>query len=234
MISIIIPTLEEEANIERCLKSLKNQSFRGKYEILVIDGYSLDDTVRIARKYVKRVYFHPPKGPGHARNCGANHAKGEILAFIDADCEADYDWLKLIFENFKDKELLGLGGVLKPRNPRLRDRIMFNLFSDWWVRVSSWFGVWQLYGNNCAYRKKAFQKIGGFNQKVSFWEDTELSMRVKKVGKLRIDGRLKVVTSTRRFRQMGYITLFKINFKAFFSFMAGKKITTNYFQEIKH
>ena len=53
-ISIIIPTLNEEKYIERCLKSLKNQSFRN-FEIIVSDSYSTDDTVKIAKKYGAKV-----------------------------------------------------------------------------------------------------------------------------------------------------------------------------------
>lgn len=234
MITVIIPTLNEEKNIEGCLLSLKNQEYSGKYEVILVDGHSKDNTPKIARKYVSKVFFHLAHGPANARNCGAKNSKYGIVAFVDADCEVQSDWLQRIEDSFKDEKLVGLGGVLKPKNPRFIDKVMFTLFSDWWVKVSSWLGVWQLYGNNCAYRKKEFLRIGGFSTKVSFWEDTELSMRMKNEGKLYIDRGLVVRTSTRRFRQQGYLKVFWINMQAFINFSLGKQIKTKYFEEIQH
>ena len=83
-ISIIIPTLNEEKYIERCLKSLKNQSFRN-FEIIVSDSYSTDDTVKIAKKYGAKVVLTKKTGPAAGRNEGARKAKGSILVFLDAD-----------------------------------------------------------------------------------------------------------------------------------------------------
>jgi hypothetical protein len=83
------------------------------------------------------------------------------------------------------------------------------------------------------YKKREFLRIGGFNIHVSFFEDTELSMRMIKEGKLMVDGELWVRTSTRRFRQMGYVKLFKINMTAFISALLRKPITTEYFESRK-
>ncbi|RLG20087.1 glycosyltransferase family 2 protein, partial [Candidatus Micrarchaeota archaeon] len=114
-VSIIIPALNEEESIEKCLKSLRKQKFEDKYEIILVDGYSQDSTVKIAKPYVDRVLKKKAHGPGAARNEGAEKAKYEILAFIDADCEAEKDWLDRIQRNFaKEKKLAGIGGILKP------------------------------------------------------------------------------------------------------------------------
>ncbi len=233
MISVIVPTLNEEKWIRICLESLKKQEYGGEYEIIVVDALSSDKTAEIASEYTDRVVLLPPKGPGAARNYGATQAKYDIVAFIDADCIAPTHWLKEIEDNFK-RDIVGLGGVLRPLEGRLLDKIMFRVNGDWWVRISAFFGIYQLYGNNCAYRKKNFFDVKGFNTNISFWEDTELSMRMKKRGRLRIDGNLWVETSTRRFRQMGYPKVFWINMKAFFNFWTKRPIKTKYFQEIKH
>lgn len=239
MISVIIPTKNEAKNIEQCLVSLIHQDFEGKFEVILVDGHSTDDTLKYARKHITRIYkctLHKqaPKGPAAARNYGALKAKYPIIAFIDADCIAREDWLKTIWQDFKDDKLIGVGGVLAPRDPNLLDLIMFKLGSDWWVRIASFFGIWQLYGNTCAYRKDNFLKENGFSTAVSFWEDTELSMRMKNHGKLLIDGRMVVWTSTRRFRQKGYLTVFKQNLSAFLNHLQKKPIVTEYFEEIKH
>ncbi|MFH0818322.1 MAG: glycosyltransferase [Candidatus Micrarchaeota archaeon] len=234
MISVVIPTLNEEKCVRMCLESLKKQDYQGEYEIILVDAYSSDKTAQIAKEYTDRVFLLPPKGPGMARNYGATQAKYPLVAFIDADCIAPSDWLSKIEENFKSTELIGLGGVLRPQEGLMFDKMMFRLTSDWWVRISAWLGIYQLYGNCCAYRKEKFFELKGFNTNVSFWEDTELSMRMKKIGKCHIDGRWYVETSTRRFRQMGYPKVFWVNMKAFISFAMHKPIKTKYFQEIDH
>lgn len=234
MISIVIPTLNEEKCMRACLESLQKQHFQKPYEIIVVDGHSTDKTAAIASEYTDRVLLLPPKGPGMARNYGATQAKYDIVAFIDADCIAPPNWLSEIERSFSDQKLIGLGGVLRPQEGLLLDKIMFKVNSDWWVRLSGLFGIYQLYGNCCAYRKNKFFELKGFNTNVSFWEDTELSMRMKKLGKLRIDGNWYVETSTRRFRQMGYPKVFWVNLMAFFNFALHKPIKTKYFQEIEH
>ncbi|RLG19628.1 hypothetical protein DRN67_02235 [Candidatus Micrarchaeota archaeon] len=102
------------------------------------------------------------------------------------------------------------------------------------MRLSALLGIYQLYGNNCAYSKKYFKKLKGFNTKISFFEDTELSMRAKKIGKIRIDPKLIVYASTRRFKQKGYLSVAKINVQAFFNFLLGRPIKTKYFGDIRH
>lgn len=233
MISVIIPTLNEEKCIEECLLSLRAQRYEEKYEIILVDGQSGDRTAAIAKKYVDKLIMKSPKGPAVARNAGAREAKYPIVAFIDADCLAEHNWLEEIERSFKEN-IVGLGGVVRPSSGTRFDRLMFKINSDWWVRLSARFGVYQLYGNNCAYRRENFLKIGGFNEKISFFEDTELSMRMKKVGRLRINKRMVVSTSIRRFRQMGYIKVGIINMKAFLNFLLGRPIKTKYFEEIKH
>ncbi|MEW6329589.1 MAG: glycosyltransferase, partial [Candidatus Micrarchaeota archaeon] len=232
-ISVVIPTLNEEKCIEECLLSLRAQRYDERYEIILVDGQSGDRTQAIAKKYVDKVLVKPPKGPATARNIGAREAKYPIVAFIDADCIAAPNWLEEIEKSFREN-IVGLGGVVRPSSGTWFDKLMFKINSDWWVRVSARFGVYQLYGNNCAYRRANFLKIGGFNENVSFFEDTELSMRMKKVGRVKVNKNMAVATSIRRFRQMGYIRLGMINVQAFLNFLLGRPIKTKYFQEIKH
>ncbi len=234
MISVVIPTLNEEKFVRMCLESLKKQDYKGEYEIILVDGHSTDKTASIAKEYTDRVLLLPPKGPGMARNYGATQAKYPVVAFIDADCLAPPNWLSRVEEDFRDPKLVGLGGVLRPQEGLALDKVMFKVNSDWWVRLSAIFGIYQLYGNCCAYRKDKFFELKGFDTNVSFWEDTELSMRMKKIGKLHIDGGWWVETSTRRFRQMGYPKVFWVNLKAFVSFSLHRPIKTKYFQEIEH
>src|SRR3989304_1863883 len=101
MISIIIPTYNEENYIEKCLKSLSNQTLpRNKYEIIIVDGGSKDRTIDIARKYVDKVIRQKSKGVGGARNDGVNAAKYGVIATTDADVIVPDNWLERIVKRF--------------------------------------------------------------------------------------------------------------------------------------
>lgn len=88
MISVIIPTYNEEKDIKDCLQSLLRQK-KIDFEIIIIDDGSTDKTLSIINRYQKtnkiRLFTQKHQGPGAARNLGAKCANGEILVFIDSD-----------------------------------------------------------------------------------------------------------------------------------------------------
>ena len=84
MISVVIPTLNEGPVIERCLKSLSEQTYKD-FEIVIVDSGSKDGTLRIARKYKSRIIDEPRRGVPLARNRGAREAKGDIVVCTDGD-----------------------------------------------------------------------------------------------------------------------------------------------------
>lgn len=98
MISIIIPTYNEESVIKSCLESLNKQSL-SDFEVIVVDDGSIDKTLEIlnsfkSEKYKLTILKGEHKGPGFARNLGAKQAKGEILVFVDSDMTFDRNFLK--------------------------------------------------------------------------------------------------------------------------------------------
>ena len=106
-LSIILPTYNNEITIEECLRSLREQNFSNKdYEILLIDGGSDDKTLEIAKKYKVNIVKNPHRIEEQARIIGIKIARGEILAFIDADnVLLDKNWFKKMLEPFADKEI---------------------------------------------------------------------------------------------------------------------------------
>ncbi|MDP1728701.1 MAG: glycosyltransferase family 2 protein [archaeon] len=108
LVSVIIPTYNEEEEIGHCLKSLNEQSFQN-FEIIIIDDGSTDKTCEIVRKFKNVALLKGKhKGSGFSRNLGARQAKGKILIFIDADMTFDKDYIKnLIKPIFKDKNIIG-------------------------------------------------------------------------------------------------------------------------------
>jgi glycosyltransferase involved in cell wall biosynthesis len=233
-ISVIIPTKNEERTIGKCLESLKKQSYED-FDIWIVDSHSTDRTVEIAKNFTSNIIVAHTRFPGEARNLGVKNSDAEIIAFIDADTIAPREWLKRIAEDFSsDPKVVAVGGVLRPLNPRLLDKIMFKINSDWWYRFTGIFGFYQLGTPNCAYRRKIFLKVGGFNEEMSMLEDTELSLRVKKFGKVLIDKKLYTFNSTRRFKQEGYLPVFFRYLRAYFNMFIGGKVKAQHFDKIVH
>lgn len=99
-VSVVVVARNEEQRIERCLRSLLEQSYpTGNYEIIVVDGGSGDGTWRIVKEFPVRLVVDKYGTLGHQRNTGVYMSKGEYVAFIDADCQAGPDWLKQFVDN---------------------------------------------------------------------------------------------------------------------------------------
>jgi glycosyltransferase involved in cell wall biosynthesis len=104
LLSIIIPTYNEEKDIGDCLNSLKEQSYKN-FEIIVVDDGSTDKTREIVGKFKKiKLIEGEHKGPGFSRNLGAKKAKGEVLIFVDADMTFDKDYLKNLLKPILENE----------------------------------------------------------------------------------------------------------------------------------
>ena len=88
-VSIIIPTKNEESNIERLLKSIRSQSLKN-FEIIIVDNFSQDKTLKIAKKFTKKVFQFGPERSSQ-RNLGLQKAKGTYIMFIDADMELEQE-----------------------------------------------------------------------------------------------------------------------------------------------
>jgi glycosyltransferase involved in cell wall biosynthesis len=97
-VSVIVPYHDAERHLARCIESLLSQSLpRHGYEIFLVDNNSRDGSAAIAARYkgVHRL-SEPKRGAYAARNRAIRDAAGEIIAFTDADCEAQPDWLENI------------------------------------------------------------------------------------------------------------------------------------------
>lgn len=99
-ISVIIPAHNSAGYIERLLVSLKNQTF-SDFEAIVVDDASSDDTAEVAGRYCHVVRMPQNVGAGAARNVGVRASKGNLLAFLDADCVVVEDWLEKLHGDFE-------------------------------------------------------------------------------------------------------------------------------------
>ncbi|MDD4938287.1 MAG: glycosyltransferase family 2 protein [Candidatus Shapirobacteria bacterium] len=95
-ITFVIPTLNAQKVLEKCLRSIIKQDYpRKNYEILIADGGSTDKTLIIAKKYNSKIYKNPLKTAEAGKAVGVNHAKGEYICLIDSDnIIPNKNWLK--------------------------------------------------------------------------------------------------------------------------------------------
>ncbi|NJD54433.1 MAG: glycosyltransferase family 2 protein [Candidatus Methanoperedens sp.] len=205
MISVIVPTYNEEANITACLKSLCNQTIsRDEYEIIVVDGNSKDCTYELAQEYADKVMTQTSKKVGGARNDGVLRARGEIVATTDADCIIPPEWLEIIKNDFESHDIVQLYGTVYPIEEGLKHKISLmsaNTFSriGYYTRA-----LYYTLGCNTAFDKEAFIRAGMY-QCIDAGDDVEIALRMRKLGRVMLDGRMKVGFSMRRFQQFGMI-----------------------------
>lgn len=205
MISVVVPSYNEEKNIVSCLESLNKQSIACKYyEIIVVDGQSRDKTLEIAKKYADKVIMQKSKGVGGARNDGAAVAMGDIIATTDADCCVSKEWLKEIKLQFdKNRDLIAIHGRDVPQSKRLKASSAFGTL-DCIKFAGAKLGFHGMAGTNSAFKRKEFLDINGYRD-IAYADDSEISIRLKRKGKIMYDRNMIVKVSTRRMEKYGYI-----------------------------
>ena len=181
-ISIIIPVYNGEETLGLCLDSIARLDYPAdKFEVLVIDNGSTDTSVRIAETHGARIlYEHSQKSSYAARNQGIIAAKGDLLAFTDADCIVTPAWLKNLVTNWDDNSIGCFAGEIQAYQPQT----LVEKFSD---RI----GILRQYGTiactylpyaqtaNAAYRKEVFDKLGLFIPEIFSGGDAEISWRMQ-------------------------------------------------------
>ncbi|MBI2611451.1 glycosyltransferase [Candidatus Gottesmanbacteria bacterium] len=200
LISVVIPTLNEEKYLSLCLKSLKNQTFQN-FEVIISDGGSTDKTKKIASKYGVRIVAHPNITVTLARQSGIDIARGEIIVGADADTIYPQNHLEKIVKDFKEKNTrvaVGGGGVFEkhPLWLHLGWKIAYALLA----LLSSIFKT-AIYipAFNLSFKKEAFKRIDGYKTYLDFGGDElDILNRLRKRGEVYFDKNLICYPSSRR------------------------------------
>jgi glycosyltransferase involved in cell wall biosynthesis len=170
-LSVIIPTKNEQKNIRRCLESIKNQDMQPA-EVILIDNYSSDQTISIARQFGAKVFLAGPERSVQ-RNFGAKKASGKFLLFLDADMELEKGVLQECLDLAED----GAQAVI------ISERVVGKGF---WSRCrtlekSCYLGD-ELIEAARFYDKKLFLQLGGYDKELIASEDWDLHQKAKNVG----------------------------------------------------
>lgn len=177
MVSIIIPTLNEEEYLSDLLQSIKEQKYKG-YEIIVADAGSKDKTVSIAKKFGCIVV----KGgsPARGRNEGAKAAKGEILMFVDSDVMFPENFLAEFLSAFEKRQADVAGCVLKIPSKKKIYRIYEKIVKFYFRAVAGFYP----HASNCfLVKRQIHKKVGGFDEGIKLGEDFAYIRAAAKVGK---------------------------------------------------
>lgn len=192
MLSIIIPTLNEEKYLPILLKEIKKQKF-DDYEIIVADAGSEDKTVEIAQNFGCKVVRGG--APAKGRNEGAKVAKGDIFLFMDADNIFLPDgFLENLVSEFKKRNLGVASFSIYPKG-NFFDKTVYFFYNNF-VKIFQRFFAFAT--NTIAIKKEVFERVGGFDEEIQIGEDHDLAKRAAKISKFGFIDREPILTSPRR------------------------------------
>jgi len=191
-VSIVIPARNEEAIIEKCLASLERLEYSpDKLEVIIINDGSTDATAAIIGKYRRpwlTVLGTGGVGPSRGRNLGVKQARGEYVAFTDADCVVDKQWLNELLKGFSEG-VAGVGGSQQipddasPFERRIHDFLTSMHFVAEYVKTGQTIRPVKDFAScNGMYLKSALNEVGGFDEQLWPGEDVELNYKIVRRG----------------------------------------------------
>jgi glycosyltransferase involved in cell wall biosynthesis len=232
IISVIIPTLQEEKYIKTILSRLKKTK-KLPLEVLVVDGGSRDKTVEIAQRFTKKVFSIKKRGISAGKNYGAKHAKGDILIFLDTDIIFPLDFAEKTRKALRDAKVVGATCNIMPdpRQSRMGATIFFSFYNAL-IRASTKIKP-HARGEFFVVRRKAFLKAKGFDENMPCLEDHEFANRLSKFGRFVFIRELTVYESLRRFQKLGFWHVVGTWFMDYVSFMFFRRTVSNVWRPVR-
>jgi len=206
-VSVVIPVLNTDQTVGLTLNSLLSQTYENR-EIIVVDGGSTDKTKDIVRKYPVKLIESEKKSIPYQKNLGIKNSKGEIVAFTDADCVVDKNWLKHLIQNYSCDSIVACGGAILPyTTPYVNNKpqtIVERFSAKELINPYFYFKTDKpielkkikksfrsecisfisdcILGGNSSYRKDFLNKVGGFDNNIKIGEDIDICYRIHKMG----------------------------------------------------
>lgn len=174
VVSVIIPTKNEEKNIVRCLTSIKKQKCNDSVEIILVDNFSFDKTLKMAKPYADKIITAGPERSSQ-RNIGARSARGNWLLFLDADMELSKNAIEECLSLTKNRIVTpivtiteqSIGTTFWGKALALEHNCYKYTF---WLQAARFFP------------KKHFLKAGGYDENFVAGEDWDITERFRDEG----------------------------------------------------
>jgi rSAM/selenodomain-associated transferase 2 len=209
-LSVIIPALNEERSLGGTLASISSHV----HEIIVVDGGSKDDTVKIAREYAS-VVLDSNRGRGIQQHTGACHAKGEVLLFLHADTRLPNGFEIMIETTLSDPRTV-FGAFRLGHHPSTAFLNLVALMANFRSLL-----LRMPYGDQGLFmRRSDYFRVGGFKD-LPLMEDVDLVRRLNKIGKFKLV-KARVRTSARRYDRNGIVYTTVRNWSLIIRYLLGQ------------
>jgi glycosyltransferase involved in cell wall biosynthesis len=164
LVSVVVPNYNYARTLELCLRSIQEQTYQ-RLELILVDDGSTDDSVAVAERLGVRV-LHTARnqGAGAARNLGVEHARGEILVFVDSDVALAPDAVEVAVSMLEEDPSVAVVCSIHDPEPLIRDSLFeeFRALQYYHWTVSAEGPVSFLFSAMCAMRRGVFDDIGPF------------------------------------------------------------------------
>lgn len=242
-LAFVIPAYNEEALIGQCIEAVLAEVERSgaKVEIVVVNNASRDSTGKIAASYAGvRVVDETQKGLVYARRAGFEATTAELVANIDADTEVPEGWITKVLSEFEaNPELVCLSGPYVYHDLSLWNRFLVRLFyyisfgvyllNRFVLRVGS-----MVQGGNFIFRRTAWIKAGGYDTSITFYgEDTDVAVRLSRIGPVKFTFSLPMRTSGRRLAKEGVVKTGMTYVLNYFAVTFGRGPATKDYTDIR-
>ena len=181
MVSIIVPVRNGEATIGACVESILALEFPvGERELIVVDNGSSDRTASILSAFGERVRVvrAETRGPAAARNAGIRVARGDFIAFTDADCQVDSQWLSHLLLPFRGDPTVGIvGGRVRALPPVNRVAAFEETIHDQRRAIEVFKPPYVMTANWCS-RRAVLLEAGLFDETLLRGSDSALAFRI--------------------------------------------------------
>jgi glycosyltransferase involved in cell wall biosynthesis len=213
-LSSLVPAYNEEAYLPECLSrvlaDVQRSGLGRLVEVLVVDNASTDRTSEVAGSFDGvRVVHEPSKGLTKARQKGLCEARGDIIAYVDADTRMPPGWITTVLETFAhDESVVCVSGPYIYYDASKLEKSLVRMYWVILAKPAYWFTRYLVVGGNFAAKKSALLAIGGFDTNIAFYgEDTNIARRLKAAGKVKFVMQLPMHTSARRLHAEGLMAM---------------------------
>lgn len=178
-VSVVINTCNRGAYLGDTLEGLKQQTY-DNFEVIVVNGPSIDNTEEVAKAYNVR-YYTAPFNISVSRNIGIKQASGDIIAFIDDDAVPEPDWLHDLVAAYGDPKVAAAGGRVYNADGS-EFQYSYGAIDVWGYPISrhdkpydynkpdsNWYNL--NIGTNASYRREPLIEVGGFDEEIEYYHD---------------------------------------------------------------